>query len=351
MDSLPAIVIDNFKFTGLGSTQKLPELSDVSCSKLYASTAWKPDLSLVDGQTLRNMIQVEDESASNMEQFCSMANSLVNQMCQLALPKLDFSSNVSLPPHLLKYAEWMRNRCYHEKTSIITPPPSPDRCSPDPALPDLKDMGAFIEKYPVDGQLALHVFRSLGAIFAQETTPIAALREGDMLSKAYRDVYGLHINMQLFQSWFDLKAHKQPSLRVIEIGAGTASTTLPMLQRLSEDGSETPRFSKWTFTDISAGWFESAKTVLHDWKSRVEYKVLDIDDDPTGQGFDAESYDVVLAVNVRVTVWVVLRFIKFTNNHRFSTQLRTSTGRYNTATNYLSQVATLSLASIPTPMI
>lgn len=310
-NSPPSIVIDDFKFTGLGSTHSPKQSLDVAVSKYYSSTTWKPDLSLVDGQALRNMIQIEDEASSHMRHFCSMANSLVNKMCRLALSKLDLNSDTSTPPHLLKYAQWMRKRCENEDAGIVTPPYSPDKPSSPLESPDLMEMhDDFTREYPIDGQLAFHVFQSLGAIFAQETTPIATLRQGDMLSKAYRDVYGLHITRQLLQSWFDLKAHKQPSLRVIEIGAGTASTTLPLLQQLGADGSETPRFHQWTFTDISAGWFDSAATTLQDWKSHVEYKVLDIDQDPTLQGFEAESYDVVLAVNVRA----VFFFVSFSCN-------------------------------------
>ncbi|KAM4065105.1 hypothetical protein HRG_004557 [Hirsutella rhossiliensis] len=127
---------------------------------------------------------------------------------------------------------------------------------------------------------SLHVFRSFGALFAKVTSPIASLMENENFSKFYREAYGIHINMRLLKSWFDLKAHKQPGWRIIEIGAGTASTTLPVLNQLGKDSEMSPpSFSHWTFTDISAGWFENAKNTLHDRKSRVEYKVLDIDKD------------------------------------------------------------------------
>ena len=297
-NTLPAVIIDDFKFTGLGSTQKPPQLSDVLSSKLYAVPVWKPDLDLVDGDTLRNMTRTVNDD-SGMVRFCSMAENLTKQICKLALSELDHSINESLPTHLLKYAEWMRRRCGVKESGIVTPPDTPNGCNIQPESLELPDIESFIEQYPVDGQLVLHVYRALGAIFAQETSAIAILQQNGLLTKAYQDVYGLQINVELMKTWFELKAHKQPTLRVLEIGAGTASSTLPLLQRLSQDGSDTPLFSSWTFTDISAGWFENAKTLLNGWKGRVEYKVLDMDRDPIEQGFEADSYDVVLAVNVR----------------------------------------------------
>ncbi|KAB8264716.1 hypothetical protein BDV32DRAFT_145394 [Aspergillus pseudonomiae] len=295
--ALPAVIIDDFKLTGLGSTHKTPESSDVLSSKLYAAPVWKPDVELVDGQMLRKMSRIEDDHVG-MVQFCAMSDNLIKQMCRLALAKLGPCINASLPHHLLKYAEWMHKRCGYKATGVITPPDIANSCNTCRPSFEPLDFESFIELYPVDGQLAQRVYLALSAIFAQETTPIATLRQDDLLDKAYQDTYGLQVHSEHMQTWFELKAHKQPTLRVIEIGGGTASSTLPLLQRLSQDGSETPLFSSWTFTDISAGWFESAKTVLRDWEGRVEYKVLDIDRDPIEQGFEAGSYDVVLAVNV-----------------------------------------------------
>ena len=140
-------------------------------------------------------------------------------------------------------------------------------------------------------------------------------------------------------------------MQVIEIGAGTASTPLPVLQQLGQDRGEALRFSQWTFTDISAGWFENARNILHHWKSRVEYKVLDIDNDPIEQGFDVESYDVVLAVNIRC-ILSSCTVPYFANRRRRSFTLpRISTGRCNTATSCSGPAATLSLARLPTPTI
>ncbi|KAK6812394.1 hypothetical protein RU639_011774 [Aspergillus parasiticus] len=299
--SLPAIIIDDFKFTGLGSNPKPAQLSDVLSSKLCTAPVWKPDVDLVDGQTLRNMSRTVNDHGG-MVHFCSMADNLVKQMCKLALSELCPKINSSLPRHLLKYAEWMHRQCGYKGTGIVTPPDTPPdilhKCNGRDESLELPDFDSFIERYPIDGQLALHVYQAIDSIFAQETTPIAALGKDDLLTKAYQNVYGLQINIELMKTWFELKAHKQPTLRVIEIGAGTASSTRPLLQRLSPEGSDTPLLSSWTFTDISAGWFENAKTLLSNWEDRVEYKVLDIDCDPTKQGFEADSYDVVLAVNV-----------------------------------------------------
>ncbi|MYD60401.1 MAG: SDR family NAD(P)-dependent oxidoreductase [Gemmatimonadetes bacterium] len=79
-------------------------------------------------------------------------------------------------------------------------------------------------------------------------------------------------------------------LRVIEVGAGTGSATASVLPELP-DG----RFD-YMYTDISAGFFAEAEARFGD--EAIEYRPLDIEKDPVAQGFDAHSYDLLIASNV-----------------------------------------------------
>lgn len=52
-----------------------------------------------------------------------------------------------------------------------------------------------------------------------------------------------------------------------------------------------------SYTDISSGFFAAAQQRLTDYKA-VEFKTLDISLDPLEQGFEANSYDLIIASNV-----------------------------------------------------
>ena len=86
-------------------------------------------------------------------------------------------------------------------------------------------------------------------------------------------------------------------MRILEIGGGTGSATLPVLQELSR-GSERSLRLDYVFTDISAGFFENASSKLADWKQDITFKKLDIGADPLSQGFKTDSFDLVIASNV-----------------------------------------------------
>ena len=94
-------------------------------------------------------------------------------------------------------------------------------------------------------------------------------------------------------------AHKNPNLSILEIGAGTGGTTHAVLSALGGvNNRSTARFSQYTFTDISAGFFEKAASRFGAWKFRLDFQVLDIEQNPLGQGFEEAWFDLVIASNV-----------------------------------------------------
>ena len=84
---------------------------------------------------------------------------------------------------------------------------------------------------------------------------------------------------------------KDKTLRILELGAGTGSTTSFLLPILPNKNIN------YLFTDISSAFFAKAKDKFSEY-SFVEYKVLDIEKEITAQGFDEHSYDIVIASNV-----------------------------------------------------
>ncbi|KAI6351195.1 hypothetical protein MCOR25_010071 [Pyricularia grisea] len=96
--------------------------------------------------------------------------------------------------------------------------------------------------------------------------------------------YGQHLISQI--------AHRFQNMDILEIGAGTGSATASILA-IPELG-----YNSYTFTDISAAFFEKAKEKFAPFVDRMEFRKLDITKPPAEQGFKPYAYDLIVASSV-----------------------------------------------------
>ncbi|KAI1778713.1 putative polyketide synthase [Hypoxylon cercidicola] len=147
------------------------------------------------------------------------------------------------------------------------------------------------------GQLLCFVGERLVQILREEIEPLEIMLAEGRLTRYYEaDAVTAHFSKVLGELVVDL-ADLNPHLRILEIGGGTAGTTLPVLEELTRD-REHSTFSNFTFTDISSGFFENARVKLAKWSQRITYQKLDISMDPVEQGFTPGDFDVIIAANV-----------------------------------------------------
>ena len=111
-----------------------------------------------------------------------------------------------------------------------------------------------------------------------------------------QEIYDWMNDRQDITSLFSLLGNTQPQLKVLEIGAGTGGLTSKVLQSLQSEYGERLYLS-YTFTDVSSGFFVQAQDRFKHYDS-IEYKVLDISQDPVKQGFRESDYDLIVASNV-----------------------------------------------------
>ena len=142
------------------------------------------------------------------------------------------------------------------------------------------------------GKVLLRVVDQCRAMFEEKVDPIKILLQEDGL----KNLYNFYQDMWDYRDFFQLLGHAKPTLRVLEIGAGTGGTTAGALRDLTSEYGER-MYSEYGYTDVSAGFFVAAKERFKDYQN-IQYAVLDISKDPVEQGFEAESYDLILASNV-----------------------------------------------------
>lgn len=128
---------------------------------------------------------------------------------------------------------------------------------------------------------------NIEGLYTGTVDPAQLLMENDILP----NVYGV-INFD-YAGYVKLMSNSRPALRVLEIGAGAGGTTARILSQAVQVGA-LPPYSVYTYTDISPGFFPQARERFSN-APNIEYKVFDVSKDPLAQGFEADSFDLILA--------------------------------------------------------
>ena len=90
------------------------------------------------------------------------------------------------------------------------------------------------------------------------------------------------------------RADPEAEVRVLEIGAGTGSTTEVVLEHLRDSGVRV----RYDFSDVSEAFLRQAQRTLDTGPLPIHFRRLDIESPAPAQGFTPGSYQVVLAGNV-----------------------------------------------------
>jgi SAM-dependent methyltransferase len=91
-----------------------------------------------------------------------------------------------------------------------------------------------------------------------------------------------------------LAAGGRVPVKIIEIGAGTGGTSIPVLAKLKPWGDQL----EYCYTDISKSFLMEAAELLGPEYPCLRFKAWDVEKPPEAQGIDAGGYDLAIATNV-----------------------------------------------------
>ncbi|PHM67147.1 SDR family NAD(P)-dependent oxidoreductase [Xenorhabdus sp. KJ12.1] len=165
------------------------------------------------------------------------------------------------------------------------------------AIPSGHSLGkeALLNKYPeLAGHIKLldHCLDHLPSILQGKIDPLSILfPEGsfELVEPVYRDNpiadYYNGIVAQIVSNFQQM--HKNRPIRIIEIGAGTGSTTQFVLPKLTKDNVS------YTFTDLSFSFLNKARQRFVDYPY-IDYQIYNIEKSPKFE----KPFDIVIATNV-----------------------------------------------------
>ncbi|WXC49306.1 hypothetical protein QX201_008988 [Fusarium graminearum] len=193
-------------------------------------------------------------------------------------------------PHLVKYFKWMNkwvNSDYYN--DIMSGLRFEDEVSILERIDSLTNAPEL--------QLLARVGRALPGILSGTLEPLSVMLEENLLIRAYEGGT-FSGDYEAAVAYLQLLTFKSPHLRFLEIGAGTGGCTKRLLGGIADKNNGSLPIEQYTYTDISSGFFEEARNTFTHWEPYMDFKTLDVEGDPLKQGFQPETYDVIVASNV-----------------------------------------------------
>ncbi|KAL9112718.1 MAG: hypothetical protein Q9227_003021 [Pyrenula ochraceoflavens] len=279
---------------------------ELSWSQVCSVVKWKPDLDLLSLDEIKKYCSEKVEPGMRASYYA-----LTEEKDRLILASLYTMSQTGLAshnalsqPHFGKYLKWVKTVIsrYAQKSG------DEDLLNLKRLAEDENSMRELREKVAgsgPDGELIARIHANLSSVLNGEIDALDLMFHDGLLSKAYAAINEDNPAFKQLATYLDALAHKDPNLKILEVGAGTGGATFEILSTLTEGMEETPRyptsiprFEEYVFTDISTSFFEKAKERFAAYVNRMSFSLLNIEQDLASQDFAEESFDIVIASNV-----------------------------------------------------
>lgn len=283
-DGATAISLRGIQFAHLPDTDK----QKTSRSHMASHLQWTPHFDFVQ---LQSLMEPQDGEASG--------NSIWEEATLLCIIDVAERLRGQKPYaiHFQKYQSWLEKQARSAAVSQCPLVPNSAEFSKFSAEKRQQEIQIRFDalsntpakRLPLAGLKRLYEY--MPEIVSGEIDPLELLLQDNVLTEIY--------NMVSTDCGPVVQAlsNKKPNLRVLEVGAGTGGTTAKIFSHFNLEGTDdNPPFARYTFTDLSAGFFDKAKERFHDVPN-MDYQMFDISKDPLAQGFEAQSYDLIIAAN------------------------------------------------------
>ncbi|KAI1651898.1 uncharacterized protein F4817DRAFT_311507 [Daldinia loculata] len=292
--SLAALADDGTVLCTIGEAKTVAMSTDTEGKekKLLYNVDWKPQMNLLDKEQLalvcgaNNFPRDETVLVSSYSKMRSTLDLVVGH----ALKRLDYTK---VPDSLRRHVEWME---YHVKGL----PPSQQEEIANIRDAELEDRLCEVETVLPSWKLYTACARKIIDMLEGEIDPLQVVFGSGLADSFYADLFQDLCNDGRFAALLDIASHENPALRIMEVGAGTGGMTGHVLKMLEEREKRlgAPSFAHYTYTDISPAFFERAGRRWPQLQGRMNFKTFDMDYDPTTQGFEPGSYDLIFAASV-----------------------------------------------------
>lgn len=289
------IVVEGWRETALNSLDSTSSESALRCYHIE----WRPDPALMEDTQIAKFCEdgavTKRSPEAHLDRWELVCLWFISHALETAPRSLG-----GFPAYFQEYMAWMQQQYTELRLDArLASNPVGKRLTQDAQYAE-EFLNDFAKAGP-EADLTARVGRSLGRILQGEADLLDVLSE--QVVHDFDRGSTLAISYSKIANYVDLLAHKQPDMKILEIGAGAGAATEWVIHALAGishgvDDNHCERFIQYTYTDIAPTFFEEAKGRFEKYSHRMTYAVLDIQKDPEEQGFEFGQYDLILYTNV-----------------------------------------------------
>lgn len=263
-----------------------------SYQPLCSQIRWIPDIEMVAPDAL-----LRRDKDSRKDQLWQDAN----RLCELCIMEAaDHLRNLTaVNDHLSRWRQWVTTEAdrLHQRDGLVHLDSKAEASVQSRQETITRILSRYAGSDPDDTEFI--VFECVGQIMQNcSRIVLGEISALDVLEAEGRlERYSRWMQSQSDWSHFlTLLGHSNPTIRVLEIGSRTGATTEAVLGYLrSREGVR--HYSQYTVTETCETSLTTIQQKLQHQQD-IEYALLDISIEPEAQGFDLQSYDLIIASNV-----------------------------------------------------
>ncbi|KAF2705690.1 hypothetical protein K504DRAFT_460398 [Pleomassaria siparia CBS 279.74] len=263
----------------------------------FSRLVWKPDITNLSNAKARELFPISDSGPADEEiELLEKLDKLSAYLIVTVFTQFqDTSFFSSEQDHLKYFMDWILRG--HAKAAsgdmrfgieAVTATPETRSDVVEALFADLSNL--------VEAKLIRRIFKNISAIFSAQTTGLEIALEDNLLVDLYTSGRGVSSAYPRVQDMVDMLAHKNPRMKILEIGAGTGGATGHILEALEAE-SPFKRYQEYRFTDLTPSFLSAAQEKFAASRG-LTYSILDIELDPLEQGLPAGEYDLIVASQV-----------------------------------------------------
>ena len=198
-------------------------------------------------------------------------------------------------PHLQRFLDWSKRQIdlIHQEQHHLSREVAV--CSAQDRRDLIRSLSNQLCEISSEARLFCHIYDNLDAIFGKKKTGIEVALEDGRLDDIYKTGHRIAEGNRRLAEITALAAKNDPSIQILEVGAGTGSATAEILARLNKHRTQS-LYEAYTYTDVTPYFLHVGQERFGD-QPGMSYSIFNIEKDSEATEA-SERFDIVVASNV-----------------------------------------------------